>query len=92
MEHVDADGKENRMIYVMNIVQRKKVSLNNLLSDTFYVNKYKNAIFITLSIISSFLTGVNGLELSFYSLVIIHIRSYCEINTILYRVFDELYD
>ena len=63
MEHVDADGKENRMIYVMNIVQRKKVSLNNLLSDTFYVNKYKKAIFITLSIISSFLTGVNGQEL-----------------------------
>jgi len=45
----------------------EKVSLNCLLSDTFYLKKMKKRVFsITIPIIASFLIGVNNIILSFY--------------------------
>lgn len=45
----------------------KKVSLNSILSDTFYIDKSEKILYsVTFLIITSFHTGVNCIKLSFY--------------------------
>ena len=55
------------MMAMLNVIYMGKVSLNILLSDTFYVNKSKKVCYsITFSIIASFQMAVNCINFPFF--------------------------
>ena len=58
--------KKSFNINIFDVFERK-VSLNCMLSDTFYIDKSEKVLYsVTFLIITSFHTGVNCIKLSFY--------------------------